>query len=107
MTLTVTNKWINDNLICMRRFRSIRTLILQETRVDGAPSWGGWGPPWSEVELPLLEALALSGSVSGQILVAIEAPGLKRMRIEENTFGRQSLFAINLSLVESVEYLYV
>ena len=108
LTFTITDKWHNNDLICMRRFQSIRTLILQETRRSGEPPWAGLGWPVKEVELPLLEALALSGSVWDDVLTLIEAPGLKRMWIEENTFGRHSLFTIALKFrVRPVEYLYV
>ena len=104
LTLEVS-KWSNDDLICIGRFRSIRTLVLRGMWYNNGPRW-----EWSSigVELPLLEALVLHGRVEEKILALIEAPGLKRMQFEQNTYGRDSLFAKNLRLlVQPVEYLHL
>jgi len=110
LSFTVTSRWLDYDVNCVRRFRSIRTLILKETDLDDDEPYGETlhGPP-EPAELPLLETLTLSGRVVHQVLTLMRTPGLRKMEIEADMMeGRHSLVAINLMhMVRSLEHLDV
>jgi hypothetical protein len=108
LTFTVTSRWMDYDVNCIRRFRSIRILMLKggglydhyvETLLD----------PLKPVELSLLETLSLYGKVSHQVLTLIKTPRLRKMEIEaDRERGLHSLVASDLvHLVRSLERLYV
>ena len=96
LTFVTTSAWMDFDVNCIRRFRSIRVLMLKgesfhdnylETLHD----------PLKPVELSLLETLSLSGEVPHQILNLIRTPGLRTMEIEaDSAKGYHSLAAPNL-----------
>jgi len=96
LTFIATSIWMDYDVPCIRRFRSIRVLMLKadsfyddylETLSD----------PLKPAELSLLQTLTLSGKVSHHILNMIRAPGLREIEIEaDNTTGWNSLVASNL-----------
>ena len=96
LTFVTTSAWMDFDVNCIRRFRSIRVLLLKgesfhdnyvETLYD----------PLEPVELSLLETLSLSGEVPHQILNLIRTPGLRAIEIEaDSAKGYHSLVASNL-----------
>jgi len=97
LTFITTCGWLDYDVTCIRRFRSIRVLILKN---DGFyDNHIGAHDPSSlmPAELSLLETLTLSGKVSHRILDKIRAPGLRKMEIEaDGAHGRHSLVASHL-----------
>jgi hypothetical protein len=108
LTFIVRTRWMDFDVTCIGRFRSIRVLML---KADGF--YDSYqvtrGDPLKPAELSLLETLSLSGKVSHQILNMIRTPGLRRMEIEaDSAKGWHSLVASNLvHLVRSLERLCV
>jgi hypothetical protein len=106
LTFIVTSIWMDFDIACIRRFRSIRVLML---KADGFYDdyMETLGDPLKVAELSLLETLSLSGKVSHQILNMIRTPRLRRMEIEaDSPTGWHSLVASNLvHLVGSLERL--
>jgi hypothetical protein len=112
LSFAVTSRWIDYDVICVRRFRSIRTLILKETNLD-------WDEPYRETlnaslelaELPLLETLTLFGRVPHPVLVSIKTSSrLRKMEIEagHDWKDEHSLVAADLThMIRSLEHLYL
>ena len=96
LTFVVTFVWMDFDINCIRRFRSIRVLMLKgegfcdnyrETLDD----------PLEPAELSLLETLSLSGRIPHQILNQIRTPGLRVLEIEAASAKEQHpLVASNL-----------
>ena len=110
LTFIATSLWMDFDVTCISRFRSIRILML---KADGFYSdyldTETLGDSLKPAEISLLETLSLYGYVSPQILNMIRAPGLRKMEIEaDDTTGWNSLVASNLvHLVGSLERLCV
>ena len=109
LSFAITSRWIDYDVICVRRFRSIRTLILKETNPDDDEPYRMLNGSLEPAELPLLETLTLSGRVAHQVLKLIRTLILREMEIEASPVeGRHSLVAINLvHMVQSLERLHV
>ena len=110
LTFTNTSRWMDYDIICIHRFRSIRSLMLKDAGYFKAQPYGETQSDLVEpAELPLLETLTLSGDIPHQVLNLIRTPGLRKMEIEADTArGWHSLVAINLiHMVRSLERLYV
>jgi len=108
LTFTVTSNWMGYDVNCIRRFRSIRKLMLKGGGRYGS-FIGTMVDPLKPAEFPLLEALTLSGNVPHEVLSLIRTPGLREMDIEGGwATGRHSLVASHLvHLIRSLENLYV
>jgi hypothetical protein len=108
LAFIITTTWMGYDIDCIRRFRSIRVLML---KADGLYDnyMDLLGDPLKPAELSLLESLSLSGKVSYQILKTIRTPRLRRMEIEaDSSRGWHSLVASKLvHLVGSLERLCV
>lgn len=110
LSFTVTSRWIDYDVNCVRRFRSIRTLILKGTNIDDdEPYRETRDSPLEQAEFPLLETLTLSGRVAHQVLNLLKTPRLQMMELEASAMeGGYSLMAINsMHMVRSLECLYV
>jgi hypothetical protein len=108
LTFIVTSTWMDFDVNCIRRFRSIRILILKGKPL-GDDCMETLDDPSKPAELSLLESLTLSGYVHDQLLNLIRTPGLRKLEIEaDNTTRWHSLVASNLvHLVGSLEHLCV
>jgi len=110
LTFIATSLWMDFDVTCISRFRSIRILML---KADGFYSdyldTETLGDSLKPAELSLLETLSLSGYVSHQILNMIRAPGIRNMEIEaDDITDWHPLVASNLvHLVGSLEHLCV
>ena len=96
LTFVVTSDWMGFDVNCIRRFRSIRVLMLKnEGFIDNYAETPD--VPLEPAELSLLETLSLSGRVPHQILNQIRTPGLRTMEIgADSAKGWHSLVASNL-----------
>ena len=106
LTFCVTVRWMDYDVNTIRRFRSIRILMLKGGAL-GDVYRETLRDPLKPVELSLLETLTLSGTVPHQLLNLIRTPRLRRMEIE-SVSTRHSLVASKLvHLVGSLECLCV
>jgi hypothetical protein len=104
--ITAAGGWVDNDVNCIHRFRGIRTLMLEGLSLIFDCYYQR--DPLQPAELPLLETLALSGTVPQQVLNLIIAPGLRKTEIEAYTHtGRHSLATYPVHLVRSLEYLYL
>ena len=104
LTFCVTVRWMDYDINTIRRFRSIRILMLKggDLGDEYVETLRG---PLKPVELSLLETLTLSGTVPHQLLNLIRTPRLRKMEIE-SVSTRHSLVASKLvHLVGSLECL--
>ena len=108
LTFCVTTRWVDLDVNTIRRFRSIRILMLKGGAL-GDECAVTLAYPLNPVELSLLETLTLSGGVPHQLLNLIRTPRLRKMVIEaDSTKGLHSLDASKLvHLVRSLERLCV
>jgi len=108
LTFCVVSQWMYYDVDSIRRFRSIRTLMLKGEALGNEYMETPDGP-LTLVELSLLETLTLSGIVPHEVLNLIKTPGLRKMEIEAyGTGGLHSLVASKLvHLVRSLESLCV
>jgi len=108
LTFCVTSWWMDFDINTIRRFRSIRILMLKgEALIDEYKETLRY--PAEPVELSLLETLTLSGEVPHQLLNLIRTPRLRKMEIEaDSTKGLNPLVTSNLvHLVRSLEHFRV
>ena len=108
LTFCVTSRWMDFDVNTIRRFRSIRILILKGGAI-GDEYLKTLSDPLNAVELSLLETLTLYGTVPHEVLNPIRTPRLREMEIEaDSTRGLHSLVATKLvHLVRSLERLCV
>ena len=108
LSFCVTSRWMDFDVNTIRRFRSIRILMLKGGPI-GDEYMETLSGPLNLVELSLLETLTLSGTVPHELLSLIRTPRLRKMEIEaDHTRGMHSLVASKLvHLVRSLEHLYV
>jgi len=93
--VTVTSKWMNYDVTCIRRFRNVQILILKGGDIYDDDDVEGLDD--QPVELSLLKTLTLSGNVQHSILKVIRTPGLRKLEIEaDKRTGCHSLVASNL-----------
>src|SRR5258706_7369836 len=108
LTFCVTSWWKDFNINSIRRFRSIRILMLKGEALRGEYA-ETLRYPLKPVELSLLETLTLSGEVPHQLLNLIRTPRLRKMEIEaDSTKGLNPLVTSNLvHLVRSLQHFRV
>ena len=96
LTFIASATWMDFDVDCIRRFRSIRVLMLKgESFHDNYVKT--LYDPLKPVELSLLETLSLYGEIPHQILNLIRTPRLRTMEIEaDSAKGYHSLVASNL-----------
>jgi len=105
--VTVTSKWMNYDVTCIRRFRNVQILVLKGGDIYDNDDVEGLDD--QPVELSLLKTLTLSGNVQHSILKLFRTPGLSKLEIEaDKRTGCHSLIASNLvHLVGSLKCLCV
>jgi len=106
LTFCVSSWWKDFDINTVRRFRSIRILMLK-----GETHRGEYKKtlryPVEPVELSLLETLTLSGEVPRQVLNLIRTPRLRKMEIINYGLGHSLVASMLVHLVRSLECLSV
>ena len=112
--LTFANKsaWMDYDIPCISRFRSIRILVLHDlSTAYEKPSYNAsnWYQDCEDsiAQLPSLQKLDLIGLILWKFLCRLNVPSLQEVQVREDEHGRHSLAEIPSGLLQSVTSIIV
>ena len=108
LTFDNQSAWIEHDISCISRFRSIHTLVLRDlSSASRRTQWYINQDKQLVARLPSLQKLRLVGLIMSRLLCRLDVPALQEVQVEDDELERHSLWEIPRGVLRSVTSLFV